>query len=66
LPPDSAAASVILDRLVGRPPQQLNLTNAAQDISCRSDEELRHYLDHGRWPESRDLKSADIDHAVRH
>jgi hypothetical protein len=47
-----AAATLILDRLEGRPPQQLNLNNITHDIAGRSDAELRHYLDHGRWPET--------------
>jgi hypothetical protein len=61
-----AAATLILDRLEGRPPQQLNLNNITHDIAGRSDAELRHYLDHGRWPESGELGSADSDHTVRH
>ena len=47
-----AAATLILDRLEGRPPQQVNLNNITQDIAGRTDVELRHYLDHGSWPES--------------
>ena len=57
-----AAATLILDRLEGRPPQQLNLNNITNDIAGRSDAELRHYLDHGRWPENRDLRSSDMNH----
>jgi hypothetical protein len=38
-----AAATLILDRLEGRPPQQVNLNNITQDIAGRTDVELRHY-----------------------
>jgi hypothetical protein len=53
-----AAASLILGRLEGRPPPQLDLNNATPDFSNRSDDELRFCLEHSRWPESRELPAA--------
>ena len=52
-----AAASVILDRLEGRPAQQLDLNNITQDLAGRSDDELRYHLLHDVWPE--DVEEAD-------
>jgi hypothetical protein len=46
-----AAASVILDRLEGRPAQQLDLNNITQDLAGRTDDELRFHLLHDAWPE---------------
>jgi hypothetical protein len=46
-----AAASVILDRLEGRPAQQLDLNNITQDLASRSEDELRFHLANDCWPE---------------
>jgi len=46
-----AAASVILDRLEGRPAQQLDFNNITQDLANRSDDELRYHLANDCWPE---------------
>jgi hypothetical protein len=45
-----AAASVILDRLEGRPAQQLDLNNITQDLASRSEDELRFHLANDCWP----------------
>ena len=47
-----AAAMLILDRLEGKPAQQVNLNNITAEIAGRSDAELRYFLDRGCWPES--------------
>lgn len=44
------ALAYVFDRLEGRPRQELAVKTLAEDIQSRSDEELRHYLDHGHWP----------------
>ena len=48
-----AAASLILDRLEGRPPQQLDLNNITGELDHRRDDELRFYLQNSHWPEQR-------------
>ncbi len=53
-----AAASLIFDRIVGRPAQQLDLT-VTNDIAHRSDDECRFYLKHSRWPEEGELLTLD-------
>jgi hypothetical protein len=50
-----AAASVILDRLEGKPAQQLDFNNITQDLANRSDDELRYHLEHGHWPEDEEI-----------
>ena len=56
-----AAASLILDRLEGRLPQQLDLNNITPELADRSDDELRYYLKHSHWPESRELQEANSE-----
>jgi hypothetical protein len=46
-----AAASVILDRLEGRPAQQLDLNNITQDLASRTDDELLYHIANDCWPE---------------
>jgi hypothetical protein len=53
-----AAAASILDRLVGRPPQQLDLNNITPDFADRTDQELHFYLENSRWPETKKLTAA--------
>jgi Family of unknown function (DUF5681) len=45
------AAAQILDRIEGKPTQQLHVADITSDLASRSDEELQYYLDHGCWPE---------------
>jgi hypothetical protein len=49
-----AAATLILDRLEGRAIQQVSLDVVA-DLDRRSDDELRFYLEHSRWPDEQEL-----------
>jgi hypothetical protein len=45
-----AAVDIILDRLEGRPTQQLNFRNITEDLASRSDGELEFFIAHGHWP----------------
>jgi hypothetical protein len=56
-----AAATLILDRLEGRPIQQVSLDVMA-DLDRRSDEELRFYLEHSRWPDEPELLALENTH----
>jgi hypothetical protein len=53
-----AAATLILDRLEGRPAQQLNLNNVT-DLARRSDPDLQFFLEHSPWPKNRELPVAE-------
>jgi len=44
------AANEIADRIEGRAPQSIQLSDLAADLRSRSDEELEFYLAHNRWP----------------
>jgi hypothetical protein len=44
------AASEIADRIEGRAPQSIAISDITADLQSRSDEELKFYLDHNRWP----------------
>ena len=46
-----AAIEAILDRLEGKPKQQLDFNNISDDLRKRSTAELRFYLEHFHWPE---------------
>jgi hypothetical protein len=54
-----AAVEVIFNRLEGRARQQIDVADVTGQLREKSDEELRFYLDHGRWPESRELPAYD-------
>jgi hypothetical protein len=45
------ASAEILDRIEGKPTQQLHVADVTGDLGNRSDEDLQYYLDHGHWPE---------------
>jgi hypothetical protein len=45
------AAGEILDRTEGRAHQAISVANVPRDVQERSDEDLKHYLDHGCWPD---------------
>jgi len=47
-----AALAYIFDRLEGRPRQEVDVRSLSEDISSRSDEELRFYLKHDHWPDA--------------
>jgi hypothetical protein len=59
-----AAASVILDRLEGRPAQQLDFNNITRDFSSRSDFELRFHLEHDRWPEPDEMPESQVEQNI--
>lgn len=44
------AAAEIADRLEGRAPQSIQISDLAADLQSRSDQELEFYLAHNRWP----------------
>jgi hypothetical protein len=44
------AASEIADRIEGRAPQSIQISDLAADLQTRSDEELHFYLTNNRWP----------------
>jgi hypothetical protein len=50
-----AAANEVCDRVEGRPPQHLQISDLAADLQSRSDEELRFHLANGRWPTDEEL-----------
>lgn len=54
-----AAISEIVDRTEGKARQSLEVTDVTADLRRRSDEELRFYLNHDRWPEDWELAIAD-------
>jgi hypothetical protein len=45
-----SAANEISDRIEGRPPQHLQISDSAADLQRRSDEELEFFLANSRWP----------------
>jgi len=49
------AAGEIADRLEGRAPQSIQISDLAADLQSRSDEELRFHLANGRWPSDEEL-----------
>jgi len=44
------AASEIADRIEGRAPQSIAISELTADLQSRSDSELQFFLDHNRWP----------------
>jgi uncharacterized protein DUF5681 len=46
-----AAIEAILDRLEGKPKQQLDVNNITDDIRRRPTADLRFYMANGHWPE---------------
>jgi hypothetical protein len=49
------AANEIADRIEGRPPQHLQISDFQADLQTRSDQELEFYLANGRWPSDEEL-----------
>lgn len=49
------AASEIADRLEGRAPQSIQISDLAADLQSRSDEELEFHLANNRWPTADEL-----------
>lgn len=45
------AANEVCDRAEGRPAQHLQISDFETDLLTRSDEELRFFVDHNRWPD---------------
>jgi hypothetical protein len=60
------AANEIADRIEGRAPQSIHISDLAADLQSRSDEELEFHLANNRWPtdEERALLSAPADAAT--
>ena len=58
-----AAACEIGNRVEGRSPQTIQITDFAADLQTRSDAELQFYLANGRWPDDGEaaLLSAPAD-----
>ena len=50
-----AAANEIADRLEGRAPQSIQISDLTADLQSRSDEELEFYLANNRWPTDEEL-----------
>ena len=50
-----AAANEVCDRIEGRPPQHLQISDFQADLQTRSDQELEFYLANGRWPSEEEL-----------
>ena len=46
-----AAVEAIFDRLEGRARQQIEVNNITRELREKPDEELKCYIDNGRWPE---------------
>jgi hypothetical protein len=57
-----AAINEIGDRLEGRPPQAVQISDLTREIREKSDAELQFYLDNSRWPsdEEKALLSAPV------
>jgi hypothetical protein len=49
------AANEIADRIEGRSPQSIQISDLAADLQSRSDEELEFYLANNRWPSDEEL-----------
>jgi len=56
------AANEIADRIEGRPPQHLQISDFEADQQTRSDQELQFFLEHNRWSsdEEKALLSAPV------
>lgn len=50
-----SAANEICDRLEGRSRQSIEVADITSEIRNKSDEELRFYLAHDRWPSDEEL-----------
>lgn len=49
------AANEIADRIEGRPPQHLQISDFEADLQTRCDEELRFYVANSRWPSDEEM-----------
>ena len=50
------AVELIFDRLEGRARQMLEVADITREIREKSDEELKFYLEHNRWPTTEELR----------
>jgi hypothetical protein len=50
------AISEILDRVEGKPKQQIDLNDVTSELRARSDEDLMFHLEHGYFPEDEPLR----------
>jgi hypothetical protein len=55
-----SAIEAILDRLEGKPKQQLDFNNISDDLRKRSTAELCFYLEHYHWPEQSAEQTAEV------
>jgi uncharacterized protein DUF5681 len=53
------AVEIIFDRLEGRARQQIEVADVTRELREKSDEELRFYLEHQRWPVEDELLPPD-------
>jgi uncharacterized protein DUF5681 len=53
------AVEMIFDRLEGRARQQIEVADVTRELREKSDDELRFYLEHQRWPADDELPPAD-------
>jgi hypothetical protein len=60
-----AALAYIFDKLEGRPRQGVDVKNITEELRTRNDDELRHFLAHGAWPESRDGQAPRTNQTAR-
>ena len=51
------AIELIFDRLEGRAHQRLEIADITREVREKSDEELKFYLEHDRWPIAQELRS---------
>jgi hypothetical protein len=51
------AANEISDRAEGKAHQRIEVNDVTEMLRAKSDDELRHYLEFGRWPEDDELVS---------
>jgi hypothetical protein len=50
------AIQTVFDRLEGKPKQQVDLNDISESMCDRSDEELKFFIEHGKWPEDEEAK----------
>ncbi len=55
LAPTQELSEMIFDRLEGRARQQIEVADVTRQLREKSDDELRFYLEHDRWPEENEI-----------
>lgn len=59
-----AAVEVIFDRLEGRARQQVDVADVTRELREKSDDELRFYLQHSRWPKGDELRLGNTQSTI--